>query len=69
MQAGSIVRIKNNIRQVLSHYGYDARTIEDLSALIGTEHKVYAVSRDGKRKFVSLDLTVEIPVKCCFLIR
>jgi hypothetical protein len=68
MKPGSIVRIKSNIRKVLSQYGYEQKTIEDLSALVGTEQMVYHVSKDGGRKFVTLDLTVEIPAKCCLLV-
>lgn len=68
MYVGSIVRIRKNIRNILRSYGYEPQTIEHLAELAGTEHKVHEVSNDGQRKYVTIDLTMEIPAKCCLLI-
>lgn len=68
MYVGSIVRIKNNIGNILGRFGYEPKTIEALAAMAGTEHIVREVSTEGRRKYLIVDLAVEIPVQCCSLV-
>jgi hypothetical protein len=66
IQKGQRIRIKENLRDVLTELLFEQHTVERMSELFtGTEQVAHCIWKDGDQEYVTIELCCEIPIQCC----
>jgi hypothetical protein len=66
IQQGQQIRIKDNLREVLTELRFEQFTIDRMVELFtGTEQIAHAMWFDGDQEYITIDLCCEIPIQCC----
>jgi hypothetical protein len=66
IEKGQKIRIKDNLRDILTELQFEQPTVERMAELFtGTEQTAHAIWKDEEQEYVTIDLCCEIPIQCC----